>query len=158
MGTLGVLVFIMPACCWLPQCVNWYPLIWSRLWTLAAIYVADCILPGVAVLAGGFIGLIFSIVINHHAFGSVSITFPVMVMVNWLYRFVMESLPCQATLGKILFNIHVTDLDGQRLSPQKSSARHINKIASTLTSVSVMQWQDSQPSGRRYMTRSLDVW
>ena len=51
-----------------------------------------------------------------------------LTMIGWLYWAVMESSPWQATLGKRLFGIQVTDLQGQRISFARASARHFGKI------------------------------
>jgi uncharacterized RDD family membrane protein YckC len=49
-------------------------------------------------------------------------------MISWLYWAVMESSPWQATLGKRLFGIQVTDLQGKRISMARATARHFGKI------------------------------
>ncbi len=51
--------------------------------------------------------------------------------INWLYHAVMESSAKQATLGKLLLQIRVTDSNGQRISFGKATARHFSKILST---------------------------
>jgi uncharacterized RDD family membrane protein YckC len=52
---------------------------------------------------------------------------------NWLYHAAMESSAKQGTLGKMLLKIRVTDLNGQRLSFWRATARHFSKILSTFT-------------------------
>ncbi len=61
---------------------------------------------------------------------SLSVAF---LLLPWLYQAIMESSSKQATLGKMLLKIKVTDLDGQRISFWKATARHFSKILSTLT-------------------------
>jgi uncharacterized RDD family membrane protein YckC len=51
-----------------------------------------------------------------------------LTMIGWLYWAVMESSPWQATLGKRLFGIQVTDLQGKRISMARATARHFGKI------------------------------
>jgi len=51
---------------------------------------------------------------------------------GWLYSAVMESSKHQATLGKMVFGMKVTDLQGQRLSFGLATGRHFAKILSGL--------------------------
>jgi uncharacterized RDD family membrane protein YckC len=55
------------------------------------------------------------------------------VALNWLYEALMISSPYQATLGKMALGIYVVDLDGQRLSFPRATARYFAKILSGLT-------------------------
>jgi len=57
------------------------------------------------------------------------LTFP---MLNWLYRGIMESSSKQATIGKMLLKIKVTDLAGNRISFLRATSRHFSKVISTL--------------------------
>jgi uncharacterized RDD family membrane protein YckC len=50
--------------------------------------------------------------------------------VNWLYHAIMESSVKQATLGKMLLRIQVTDLSGQRITFWRATARHFSKLVS----------------------------
>jgi uncharacterized RDD family membrane protein YckC len=51
----------------------------------------------------------------------------------WLYFGAMESSRYQATLGKLVFALMVTDLDGNRISFARSSARYWSSYLSVLT-------------------------
>lgn len=51
----------------------------------------------------------------------------------WLYNALLESSPRQATVGKMIFNMKVTNLQGQRLSFANATGRHFAKILSVLT-------------------------
>src|SRR5262249_15848294 len=51
---------------------------------------------------------------------------------TWLYNAMMESSKHQATLGKMIFGMKVTDMQGQRLSFSLASGRHFAKILSGL--------------------------
>jgi uncharacterized RDD family membrane protein YckC/Tfp pilus assembly major pilin PilA len=53
--------------------------------------------------------------------------------VLWLYFAIMESSSKQATLGKIAFGMRVVDLDGDRISFVRASARFFAKILSALS-------------------------
>ena len=57
----------------------------------------------------------------------------IMLMVQWLYWALLESSPWQATIGKRLLGLYVTDLEGKRLSFARSSGRFFGKIISELT-------------------------
>jgi uncharacterized RDD family membrane protein YckC len=52
---------------------------------------------------------------------------------GWLYSALMESSVRQATVGKMIFNMKVTDLQGRRLSFGQATGRHFAKILSALT-------------------------
>lgn len=55
------------------------------------------------------------------------------IVVGWLYFAIMESSERQATFGKQVLGIRVTDLDGERISFARASGRHFAKILSFLT-------------------------
>jgi len=49
---------------------------------------------------------------------------------GWLYEALMESSSYQATLGKMIFGMKVTDLNGNRISFGRATGRHFAKILS----------------------------
>jgi uncharacterized RDD family membrane protein YckC len=51
----------------------------------------------------------------------------------WLYEALMESSSRQATLGKMIFGMKVTDLYGNRISFGRATGRHFSKYLSGLT-------------------------
>ena len=51
---------------------------------------------------------------------------------SWLYEAFMESSSYQATLGKMIFGLKVTDLNGQRISFERATGRHFAKWLSSL--------------------------
>lgn len=53
-------------------------------------------------------------------------------VLSWLYFAILESSPWQATLGKRLLRLRVTDLRGQRLGFIQASLRQFGKIVSSL--------------------------
>jgi uncharacterized RDD family membrane protein YckC len=55
------------------------------------------------------------------------------LMASWLYWALMESSAWQATLGKRMVGIRVTDLQGQRISLARASGRFFGKILSALS-------------------------
>ena len=52
------------------------------------------------------------------------------VMASWLYWALMESSPWQATLGKKVLGLMVTDLEGRRVSFGRASGRYFAKVIS----------------------------
>lgn len=54
------------------------------------------------------------------------------VFAGWLYEALMESSSYQATLGKMIFGMKVTDLNGNRISFAQATGRHFAKILSGL--------------------------
>lgn len=54
----------------------------------------------------------------------------VSVLAGWLYHGLMESSSWQATLGKRLLKLKVTDLDGHRISFGKATGRYFGQILS----------------------------
>jgi uncharacterized RDD family membrane protein YckC len=52
------------------------------------------------------------------------------VMASWVYWALMESSPWQATLGKKVLGLMVTDLEGRRVSFGRASGRYFAKIVS----------------------------
>ena len=55
------------------------------------------------------------------------VTFIVLVFGSWLYEAFMESSSYQATLGKMIFGMKVTDLNGNRISFERATGRHFAK-------------------------------
>lgn len=55
------------------------------------------------------------------------------ILASWLYEAYMESSEKQATLGKMLLGLMVTDEAGQRISFARASGRHFAKIISGMT-------------------------
>jgi uncharacterized RDD family membrane protein YckC len=53
--------------------------------------------------------------------------------VAWLYEALMESSSYQATLGKMMFGMKVTDLYGNRIDFARATGRHFAKIICVLT-------------------------
>jgi uncharacterized RDD family membrane protein YckC len=53
-------------------------------------------------------------------------------MASWLYWALLESSPWQATLGKKMLGLKVTDLEGRRISFARATGRYFGKIISGL--------------------------
>ena len=58
--------------------------------------------------------------------------YTVEVIAAWLYWAGMHSSAWQATLGKMILGMQVTDLDGQRISFLRATARYLAEILSAL--------------------------
>jgi len=54
---------------------------------------------------------------------------------SWLYEAFMESSSYQATLGKMIFGMKVTDLNGNRISFERATGRHFAKILSSILGI-----------------------
>ena len=53
-------------------------------------------------------------------------------VVLWLYNAILESSTWQATIGKRLFSLRVTDMNGQQISFGRATGRYFGKIVSGL--------------------------
>jgi uncharacterized RDD family membrane protein YckC len=60
------------------------------------------------------------------------VTFILLVFGSWLYEAFMESSSYQATLGKMIFGMKVTDLNGNRISFERATGRHFAKWLSAM--------------------------
>jgi uncharacterized RDD family membrane protein YckC len=80
---------------------------------------------GLAGMAGG---------IPHLGLGLLGsgITLILLVFGSWLYEAFMESSSYQATLGKMVFGMKVTDLNGNRISFERATGRHFAKWVSAM--------------------------
>ncbi len=86
--------------------------------------------------AGGFaIGSVLDVVLYDYFsiyIASVIYAGMVNVVVRWLYFALLESSPAQATVGKRVLNVQVTDLDGNRIGFAQATGRHFGKMLSGL--------------------------
>ena len=97
---------------------------------------------GAAYLLDNFIAMLltypaqFIIAVLLSMLGADKLQLPVSLLISVVvflgYYVWPESSSWQATVGKRLFNLHVTDLNGQRLSFWRSLGRHAGKIVSSL--------------------------
>ena len=54
------------------------------------------------------------------------------LLASWIYEAAMESSSLQATLGKMIFGMKVTDLNGNRISFARATGRHFAKYLSSM--------------------------
>ena len=87
---------------------------------------------GIGVLFG--IGIVLSGVDESWAFDVIMDIISVIfaIVVSWIYFAVMESSSKQATLGKMLLGIKVTDMDNKRITFGRASIRFFGKFLSGL--------------------------
>ncbi len=67
------------------------------------------------------------------AIGSVLVIVIVTITAGWLYFAIMQSSKTQATLGKMAIGAIVTDLEGNRISFARATARYFSKLISNMT-------------------------
>jgi hypothetical protein len=60
----------------------------------------------------------------------------------------MESSSYQATLGKMIFGMKVTDLNGNRISFERATGRHFAKWLSAMLLASATSWSGSRSANR----------
>jgi uncharacterized RDD family membrane protein YckC len=81
----------------------------------------------------GFAGMMAGV---HHPFGLAilgsGITIILLFFGGWLYEALMESSSYQATLGKMILGLKVTDLNGNRISFERATGRHFAKWLSMM--------------------------
>lgn len=107
---------------------------WIRL--IAAIIdglIVEAVVVPVAFLGGGVIGVAGAasgVARDGVSIFGGAIGFAVGVFASWLYEAFMESSKFQATLGKMIFGMKVTDLAGNRMSFERATGRHFAKYLS----------------------------
>lgn len=92
-------------------------MVYAGFWKRAVAFLIDAIIVGVII---GVSDLIFA----EWLAGLIG------VVAGWLYWAGMESSARQATIGKQVMNIYVTDLFGQRISFMRATGRYLGKILS----------------------------
>ena len=128
---------VMPAG-WQTQAVS-QPVAYAGFWLRFVAYTIDAIILGIAGV-GAFFPLFRA---NLHAFTSQSpwevYTSPsrplfairlLALMLSWIYYASLESSTWQATIGKKILGLKVTDLAGNRISFARASGRFFGKILS----------------------------
>lgn len=117
-----------------------HPVAYAGFWLRAVAYVLDSLLTGF--LVGVFIlGPLMQRagISPENPWEMLTSTNPQVIamkllatMASWLYWALLESSAWQATLGKRLLGLQVTDLAGRRISFARASGRHFAKIISGL--------------------------
>lgn len=101
---------------------------YAGFWLRFAAWIVDQLILGVA---GFMLGLIVGFMVANELSASVIITV-VGITISWLYFASMESSEKQASLGKMLIGLKVTDLNNHRISFARATGRYFSKILSGL--------------------------
>ncbi len=125
---------------------------YAGFWLRVAAYIIDRIIIDIPLLPFSFVvGVIYGIAEMQHdphppmgflnKDGSLNVSFCIFelcmvlfaLVVNWLYFSLQESSSAQATVGKRLLKLKVTDLSGNRISFGHATGRYFGKILSGIT-------------------------
>lgn len=107
-------------------------------WIRFVAFIIDAIIVGIVVwpisvmiaLAIGVAGGVVSMpTIGVHLVRGI-VGFAFSACANWIYEAGMESSSKQATIGKMVLGLKVTDLEGRRISFLRATGRHFAKILS----------------------------
>lgn len=106
-------------------------------WRRVAAYTVDTLLVGIAMIVlFGLLGLASAAAITSEnagiAFGVMGLGYVLAIVMTWLYFAKLESSPSQATIGKRLMGLKVTDDRGARISFGRASGRFFGKIVTGL--------------------------
>uniref|UniRef100_A0A7C6AA08 RDD family protein n=1 Tax=candidate division WOR-3 bacterium TaxID=2052148 RepID=A0A7C6AA08_UNCW3 len=108
------------------QTITEYAGFWRRLVAFIIdsflLYIAGSIIFGKFFLPLIFFKKLFPFGLNKFFFSY--------IVLGWVYYALMESSVKQATLGKMVLGIIVTDLEGKRISFARATGRHFAKIIS----------------------------
>jgi uncharacterized RDD family membrane protein YckC len=127
-------------------------LVYAGFWIRFAAYFLDGLILGIpmTILSAG-IGFIYGIIVgmNHSGAktsftnddGTLNVSFVLFelaimtfsMIVYWLYFALQESSSTQATVGKRIVGVKVTNLEGQRIGFGQASGRYFGKIISGMT-------------------------
>ena len=107
--------------------------VYSGFWRRVAASLIDSVILGVV---GAILGIVLGVAMVSGGTDDtevVELTGNVVgIFLGWLYYALMESSSKQATIGKIVMGIKVTDLEGNQISFARASGRHFGKIISSL--------------------------
>ena len=105
---------------------------YAGFWMRVGASVIDSILTTVATfIVALFFGAMLGLSGGNEE-GAEVLGFFIGILVPWIYSAVMESSPRQATVGKAVLGIVVTDLEGKPTSFGKATGRYFGKIVSAL--------------------------
>jgi uncharacterized RDD family membrane protein YckC len=104
-------------------------------WRRVLAYLIDGFILGIVL--GAIEGILVSVTRsgsgNGLAAGASAAWSVVTILVVWLYYALMESSSLQATVGKLVLSMRVTDLDARRISFGRATGRFFAKILDVLT-------------------------
>ncbi|MGH9528894.1 MAG: RDD family protein [Terriglobales bacterium] len=99
--------------------------------------VVQAVVMPFAFIVGVLVGVVGAVSTTGQGLSMITMT-PIIIsgtfglLVSWIYEAAMESSSRQATLGKMAFGMKVTDLQGNRISFARATARHFSKFLSAL--------------------------
>lgn len=102
---------------------------YSGFFRRVAAYLVDTFILGVPV---GIIASSLNLETSAEIYGSVELNI-ITIIIAWTYFTFSESSEWQATIGKKLLHIYVTDLEGKRLTVSRAFFRQITKIVTNFT-------------------------
>lgn len=91
---------------------------------LIGLTTATVVMDADTMTTGETVGIIATL------FGAAILLKITLVVLAWLYFALMESSKHQATLGKLVIGLKVTDLDGNKISFGRATGRYFGKILS----------------------------
>ena len=99
------------------------PTRYAGFWTRVVAAIIDAIIIGIA---GSLVGMLFGGPENSQLPGLLS------MVIAWLYGAYQESSKTQATIGKRIMGLVVTDMQGKRLTFLNATGRHFAKYISAI--------------------------
>ncbi len=123
------------------QCLIQFAGFWRR---CVAVFIDGIILAAAGANIGGIFGFTdgaywgavdgFKFIGDFNmSMGNVNMRNIISLLIIWVYYASMESSPLQATLGKMVIGIKVTDLNFGRITFARATGRHFGKIVSSVT-------------------------
>jgi uncharacterized RDD family membrane protein YckC len=102
-------------------------------WRRLLAYIIDAIILGIVIGAIDSIAMaIFRSGSGGMSAGTTAGSSIFALLVTWLYFALMESSSYQATIGKLVLGMRVTDVNGQRISFARATGRWFAKFLSTI--------------------------
>jgi len=102
---------------------------WRR---FAGAFIDLIIINLIAAFFGFGLGMIAGLTGNRSIESLTLAGYAIGIIVAWLYNALLESSSVQASWGKLALGLKVIDLDGNRISFGRASARHFGKILSAM--------------------------
>jgi uncharacterized RDD family membrane protein YckC len=115
------------------------PKMYAGFWRRVFAIILDNIIVGLLVFFTGFLIIKLNIRLHRENIEGIFqghtklFSYFLSIMVAWLYCALFESSVEQATFGKMILGIKVTDLDGNRISFWRATGRYFGKMISALT-------------------------
>ena len=96
-------------------------------------------IDGLIVSAGSSVTVVIVSVLTHSTLNKEFLASPaynfaslINMILGWLYYVLQESSPAQATPGKMIFGLRVTDMNGERISFLRATGRYFGKWVSSM--------------------------